>query len=158
MSNGLKNLQSAARAASRHDRLTSQSAGGPLSGYDDDSGISGIGLTPVDELDASYSSPETGSSSGGVHSASSSNASAGFPHHPMSGPHPSMHGGNQYLSSYAAYGNPPHGHRYSSSVSSTTSQQHYGGPSPHGSPYMPGQRLPSVDMGIGAIINRPGGM
>lgn len=159
MANGLKNLQSAARAASRHDRLTSQGAGGPLSGYDDDSGISGIGLTPVDELDASYSSPETGSSSGGVHSASSSTASAGFPQHPHAMQHHNMHGGNQYLSSYAAYGHPvPNGHRYSSSVSSTASQHQYGGHSPQGSPYMPGQRLPSVDMGIGAIINRPGGM
>ncbi|RCI13496.1 hypothetical protein L249_5595 [Ophiocordyceps polyrhachis-furcata BCC 54312] len=65
MSNGLKNLQSAARAASRRDRLETSSHHVP--GYDDDSGISGIALTPVDELDASYnSSPETSSANNGV--------------------------------------------------------------------------------------------
>lgn len=64
MSKGLKNLQSSARAAARRERLE---AGQPLQpGYDDDSGISGIGLTSVDELDPSYSSPETASS--GSHS------------------------------------------------------------------------------------------
>ncbi|UNI24871.1 hypothetical protein JDV02_010590 [Purpureocillium takamizusanense] len=61
MSNGLKNLQSAARAASRRDRLETGGGGGSahsVTGYDDDSGISGIGLTPVDELDAPYGSPD----------------------------------------------------------------------------------------------------
>lgn len=172
MSNGLKNLQSAARAATRHDRLQSQNAaaaasagGGPLSGYDDDSGISGIALTPVDELDASYSSPETSSSSGGAHSAASSTASApGYHHH-----HSSMHlhpqqaiggSGSAYLGSYGYPAATHHhnGHRYSSSVSSTASAGHpYDGHSQSSSPYMRGQRLSSVDMGIGAIINRPGG-
>lgn len=152
MSNGLKNLQSAARAASRHDRLQSQSAaGGPqISGYDDDSGISGIALTPVDELDASYSSPETSS----VHSAASGTASySNFPP-------PPQHAQHSYLA-YSMGGGGGGGyaqqHRYSSSVSSTASGAGYGGASNGGSPYMPDQRLPSVDMGIGAIINRPGG-
>ncbi|GJN86184.1 hypothetical protein PLIIFM63780_009763 [Purpureocillium lilacinum] len=65
MSNGLKNLQSAARAASRRDRLETSGSAHSVTGYDDDSGISGIGLTPVDELDAPYGSPDatTGSSS-----------------------------------------------------------------------------------------------
>ncbi|KAG4217620.1 hypothetical protein PC116_g33900, partial [Phytophthora cactorum] len=56
MNNGLKNLQSAARSAARRERLES---GHPMHGYDDDSSISGLGLTPVDDLDASYSSPAT---------------------------------------------------------------------------------------------------
>jgi hypothetical protein len=91
MSNGLKNLQSASRAASRNERLRTQgAAGGPLTGYDDDSGISGIGLTPVDELDASYSSPST-SSSGGGHSATSSTASASFHGHPHASHHHQHH-------------------------------------------------------------------
>ena len=68
MNNGLKNLQSAARSASRRERL--ETSGHPMHGYDDDSGISGIGLTPVDDqLDASYSSP---ASSGGSHHSSAS--------------------------------------------------------------------------------------
>lgn len=147
MSQGLKNLQSAARAASRRDRLES----GAFSGYDDDSGISGIALTPVDELDASYSSPETTSS--GAHSASSS---ASYQHL-----QPQMHlGAGAYGMGPFAGGYPSHG--YSSSVSSTTSNGHgymHGGSgtSTSSSPYMPGQRLPSVDMGIGSIINRPNG-
>ncbi|RDA83367.1 hypothetical protein CP532_4744 [Ophiocordyceps camponoti-leonardi (nom. inval.)] len=122
MSNGLKNLQSAARAASRRDRIETSSHQVP--GYDDDSGISGIALTPVDELDASYnSSSET----------SSSAASNGF-----------------LLNGLAGH------HGYSSSVSSSAS----GAAAGHRSfasgrgPYVDGQRMP--DMGIGAIINRPG--
>ncbi|EEY20994.1 conserved hypothetical protein [Verticillium alfalfae VaMs.102] len=77
MSNGLKNLQSAARSAAGRERLES---GQPLPpGYDDDSGISGIGLTPVDELDPSYSSPETASSGG--HSASGESNGYASQHH-----------------------------------------------------------------------------
>lgn len=148
LSNGLKNLQSAARAAARRDRLES---GGPLSGYDDDSGISGMGLTPVDELDASYSSPETTSSI--VHSASASFQNL------QSHAHMAALGNAQYdLAAYgtAAYG----GHGYSSSVSSSASVGHGYGAHPHSqgnSPsYLTGQRPQSSDMGIGAIINRPG--
>ena len=182
MSNGLKNLQSASRAASRHDRLQSQSAaaaaamaasgggGGPLSGYDDDSGISGIGLTPVDELDASYSSPETSSSSSGsAYHHHHAHHAHHHPHHSQQlHPHMQYAPPQPYL---AAYGMPPatvsahphHHHRYASSVSSTASANGYhgsgsGGSSSQGSsPYMPGQRLPSVDMGIGNLINRNGG-
>jgi hypothetical protein len=157
MSNGLKNLQSAARAASRRDRLE---AGASLSGYDDDSGISGIGLTPVDELDASYSSPETSPS--GPHSASS--ASGYHPHHQHL--HPHAH--HAQMQAYAGAGHPGYAmtgytgggyHGYSSSVSSSASHHRY---SPHGtsqssSPYLHDQRQSSVDMGIESIINRPGG-
>jgi hypothetical protein len=171
MSNGLKNLQSAARAASRRDRLE---AGASLSGYDDDSGISGIGLTPVDELDASYSSPETSPS--GLHSASSASGyhhqhahHAHHQHHQQQHHHLHPHAHMQYAAAtghpgYAlAAGNYAAGdgyhHGYSSSVSSSASHHRY---SPHGtsqssSPYLHGQRQPSVDMGIEAIINRPGG-
>lgn len=148
MSNGLKNLQSAARAAARRERLES---GQPLPpGYDDDSGISGIGLTPVDDLDASYSSPE---------SASSGHSAAGYA---VAGPHFAMqplHAG-QY---YGGAGPQAH-HGYTSSISSSSAASggHYAGhpgasqsPSPYLHPLA--QRLPSVDMGIEAIINRPGG-
>ncbi|KAI0018587.1 hypothetical protein F4780DRAFT_514612 [Xylariomycetidae sp. FL0641] len=143
MANGLKNLQSAARAASRRDRLeTGQAAA--MHGYDDDSGISGIGLTPVDDLnDASYSSPETSSSHSG------GDAGGGYSMHPMAlqygGYAGSSAGGlsSSYGSSSASYGHPhvpTHHHHHDAS------------------PYMGnGQRLPSVDMGIDAIINRPGG-
>ncbi|KAI0544816.1 hypothetical protein F4679DRAFT_511547 [Xylaria curta] len=139
MHNGLKNLQSAARSAARRERLEQ----GHLHGYDDDSGISGIGLTPVDDLDASYSSPETSSS---VHSQHSGNG--GYSMQTMTMPYGSAAG---YSSSY------------SSSVSSSAPYAAMHGHHPHhqhsqdNSPYMGnGQRLPSVDMGIEAIINRPG--
>lgn len=146
MNQGLKNVQNAARAGARRERLES----GQLShGYDDDSGISGIGLTPVDDLDASYSSPEASTSSS--HSANNS-----------------FHGGNYgMLGAQATYHNYTgstgglSSSGYSSSVSSTAAQG-YGTVPSHthhsqgGSPYMGhGQRLPSVDMGIDAIMNRP---
>ncbi|KAI2622307.1 hypothetical protein GGR54DRAFT_629868 [Hypoxylon sp. NC1633] len=151
MNNGLKNLQSAARSAARRERLES---GHPMHGYDDDSGISGIGLTPVDDLDASYSSPETTASSS--HSGGS-NAGGGYGNaiHPMAlSTHP--YGAN-YTTSAGGLSS-----SYGSSVSSSAAAAHYGAAmhgshSQGGSPYMgDGQRLSSVDMGIDAIINRPG--
>ncbi|KAJ6437359.1 MYB-like protein [Purpureocillium lavendulum] len=79
MSNGLKNLQSAARAASRRDRLETSGGAHSVTGYDDDSGISGIGLTPVDELDAPYGSPDaTASSSASSYGGGSDNNGGGL--------------------------------------------------------------------------------
>ncbi|KAL5095461.1 hypothetical protein Trisim1_000236 [Trichoderma cf. simile WF8] len=160
MSNGLKNLQSAARAASRRDRLETG-----LTGYDDDSGISGIGLTPVDELDASYSSPATSSS--GTHSYSSS---ASY-HHQQQQQQPQQ----QHLQPHSHHLHPQHhqgpynmgpayygGHGYSSSVSSTTSMSHGyvsrggTGTSQDSSPYLDSQRL-SSDMGIESLVHRSNG-
>jgi hypothetical protein len=119
-----------------------------MPGYDDDSGISGIGLTPVDDLDASYSSPEA-SGSGGHSAGGSSQGSGGY--------HPGLQHSMQPMShSYHGYGGTHHG--YTSSVSSTATSGGYGpaGHSQSGSPYLShGQRLPSVDMGIDAIMNRP---
>ncbi|OTB02719.1 hypothetical protein M426DRAFT_24504 [Hypoxylon sp. CI-4A] len=149
MNGGLKNLQSAARSAARRERLES---GHPMHGYDDDSGISGIGLTPVDDLDGSYSSPETTASSS--HSGGSNNGGGygGGAIHPMAlSSHP--YGANYTTASAGGLSS-----SYGSSVSSAAA--HYGMHGSHsqgGSPYMgDGQRLPSVDMGIDAIINRPG--
>lgn len=207
MTNGLKNLQSASRAASRHDRLQSQSVtamvggsalpsgggGGPLPGYDDDSGISGIALTPVDDLDASFSSPEAGSSSGGSayhhhhhhhhhghHRAHHQHHQQQHYRHQQRYPqqlHPDMQFGlplppppGPYMGPYGMPAVAPpvqqqQHHRYSSSVSSSASGYRGsagssgGGSSSQGSsPYMPGQRLPSADMGIGSLINRSGGL
>ncbi|KAH6877123.1 hypothetical protein B0T10DRAFT_193897 [Thelonectria olida] len=177
MSNGLKNLQSAARAAARRDRLES---GGTLSGYDDDSGISGMGLTPVDELDTSYSSPETTSSA--MHSAHSSTASASAATYQALAQQQSQHSaqllpaaygmgsvaGTAAVAAAAAYGGTYAGHGYSSSVSSNASAGHgYGGHAGSGqhqshSPYMStqnmsSQRPQSSDLAIGALINRPVG-
>jgi hypothetical protein len=157
MSNGLKNLQSAARAGARRERLES---GQPIQGYDDDSGISGIGLTPVDELDASYNSPETTASSGAHSASGSSTASAPYQGTYHSAQTSFSHGGH-----HAAYGYGPTGgahHGYTSSVSSNGTGGGYGhtghSQSNSSSPYLShGQRLPSVDMGIDAIINRPSG-
>jgi hypothetical protein len=159
MSNGLKNLQSAARAASRRERLES---GQPMQGYDDDSGISGIGLTPVDELDASYSSPET-TASGGAHSISgSSTASAAAAAAAYHNAYGTQHSFSQAAPGYGYSSGGAH-HGYTSSVSSTGTGGYGGAGHSHSqssSPYLShahGQRLPSVDMNIDAIINRPVG-
>ncbi|KAL2755650.1 hypothetical protein ACRALDRAFT_1082201 [Sodiomyces alcalophilus JCM 7366] len=153
MSNGLKNLQSAARSYSRRERLETGQALAP--GYDDDSGISGIGLTPVDDLDPPYSSPGTASSGG--HSVSGGSAASVAGYAPASH-HFSMH--PMHSGEYYAPPGPHHG--YTSSVSSTASghtgystsghHRHSQSPSPYLHPHA--QRLPSGDMGIGAIINR----
>ncbi|KAH8906413.1 hypothetical protein BR93DRAFT_897982, partial [Coniochaeta sp. PMI_546] len=144
MSNGLKNIQSHARAHSRRERLES---GQPMTGYDDDSGISGIGLTPVDDIEHAYSSPET-SSSGGNHSVGSGSSTAS--QHAYS---TAMQSQNSYQGyNYGAPSVPHHG--YNSSVSSSGTAG-YGAGQGHHSPYMGhGNRMPSVDMGIDAIINR----
>jgi len=159
MSNGLKNLQSAARSGARRQRLET---GHQIQGYDDDSGISGIGLTPVDGLDASYSSPETTASAG--HSSSGISTSSGY----QMGAHPQLqalgHPGNPY-----GYSHPtgPH-HGYTSSVSSNgTSAGPYvpSGSQSHSSDssYMTheqqlrAQRLERADMGVERSSNRKAG-
>ncbi|KAB5584953.1 hypothetical protein GE09DRAFT_1209591 [Coniochaeta sp. 2T2.1] len=169
MSNGLKNIQSHARAHSRRERLES---GQPMTGYDDDSGISGIGLTPVDDMDHehnSYSaSPETTSSSGGGggggvaggnHHSSSVGSSTGSSTASAHGYSTAMQSQNSYQG-YNTYGAPtgPH-HGYNSSVSSSGTAGYGAQHGGHHSPYMGhGNRMPSVDMGIDAIIHRgPGG-
>lgn len=148
MSNGLKNIQSHARAHSRRARLES---GQPMTGYDDDSGIGGLGLTPVDDLEHTYSSPET-SSSGGHHSGGSGSSTAS--HHAYSAAMQSQHSYQGY--NYGAPSGPHHG--YNSSVSSSGTAG-YGPGQGQPSPYMGhSNRMQSVDMGIDAIINRgPGG-
>lgn len=155
MNNGLKNLQSAARSAARRERLES---GHPMHGYDDDSGISGIGLTPVDDLDASYSSPETASSSSHSHSGASNAGGGGGGYGGGGSIHPMALAGHPYGNYTTSAGGLSSS--YGSSVSSSAAAAaHYmhGSHSQGGSPYMgDGQRLPSVDMGIDAIINRPG--
>ncbi|KAK3321848.1 hypothetical protein B0H66DRAFT_473977 [Apodospora peruviana] len=156
MSNGLKNIQSHARAYSRRERLES---GQPLTGYDDDSGISGIGLTPIDDVaEQSYSSPEA-SGSTGAHSTpgASSNGSGSTASHQTYGAPMHSQGSFQGYNAYAQQQQQQPHHGYSHSVSSTGTA--YGQPQPGSqgaSPYMGhGNRLPSVgDMGIDAIINR----
>jgi hypothetical protein len=107
MSQGLKNLQTAARSCARRERMLDTSQGGSYTGgaygERDDSGI-GLG----DDLEAEYDADGASDRSG----------------------------------SASAY----QGHHYSSSVGSAVS----GG---YGHPHE--QRLPSMDMGIDAIINRP---
>lgn len=174
MSNGLKNLQSASRSGSRRDRLESVAS---ISGYDDDSGIGGIGLTPVDELDPSFSSPETspsGSSSSGHaaqqhhHRQQMQQQQQQHQHHQQqshrqmaSSAHLQALGGaapaNSYGMAYTNGYNTHHG--YSSSVSSTASASFHGHPgsAPTDEQYYRGSRLGSSDMDIGALINHSGG-
>ncbi|KAL2024906.1 hypothetical protein VTK56DRAFT_3605 [Thermocarpiscus australiensis] len=174
MSNGLKNIQSHARAHARRERLET---GQSLAGYEDDGG--GMVLTPVDDVaDPPYSSsPETGGSTG-AHSTSSGSGSAASHHH-------HHHAGAAYANMHASshYHHDPHQHQ-----AATTYHQGYGGYQPHHgysnsvsstgttaaaaagygaqpsssqgtSPYIGhGNRLPSVgDMGIDALINRGSG-
>ncbi|KXJ86861.1 hypothetical protein Micbo1qcDRAFT_190387 [Microdochium bolleyi] len=165
MTNGLKNLQSASRSASRRERLESGQTG--IHGYDDDdSGISGIGLTPIDDLDLSYSSPAASSHSSGSHGASSSVSSlGGHGGHGNSAYGMALHHSQMSMNPYG-HSQHPH-HAYSGSaggLSSSYSSTHSSNPaitySTHdgASYHLPNtqQRLPSVDMGIESIINRPG--
>jgi len=139
MSSGIKNLQASARAYTRLERIES---GQPV--YEDDSGIEGIGLTPVDDLEAHYSSPEA-SSGGGHHTSSGSSTASHSGYHSMP-----MHSQNSYQGYYSAA---PH-HGYTSSVSSLSTAHATGGAAGGASQYMEHDRLPSVDMGISSIINQ----
>lgn len=65
MSNGLKNIQAAARAAARRERV--EAGLPPRDPYNDDSGISGMDLTEVDDIDAIKSAKGASLSSGIVH-------------------------------------------------------------------------------------------
>jgi hypothetical protein len=147
MSNGLKNIQSHARAHARRERLES---GQPLTAYDDPDGALGC-LTPVDDVDVadqSYSSPETGGSTTGAHStpggSSGSAGSAGshshptfanmHHHHQHQHPHHTQVGaaaaaGYQGYAGYATHHQQQthHGHGYSNSVSSTGTAGGYSG-------------------------------
>ncbi|KLU83919.1 hypothetical protein MAPG_02968 [Magnaporthiopsis poae ATCC 64411] len=158
MSNGIKNLQSAARHAARRERVD-----GAHGMYDDDSGVSGIGMTPIDEHDLPFSSPSSaGSGPGSTGSSAYGSAS---------------HSGNGYAAAHGGYytghqqHQPSHHHQqhhhhhhhgYSNSVSSTGTAGYgnaasgsVGSHSP--SPYLGhGSRLPSVDMGINNLISRGG--
>ncbi|KAJ2902812.1 myb family transcription factor [Zalerion maritima] len=199
MSHGLKNIQSAARAAGRRERVESGQPGLPPPGSssyvpaDDDSGISGIGLTPVDDLDpsSSYRTDDPyrdASGAVGHHGHGESytrDNSSSYRSSPGAGSHHSSNSGSSSTANatgysttaglgglgaapngmgmgggmHAAYGGYAH-HGYNSSISSTGTNGGYGNPQSQGapSPYMDpshGQRLPSVDMGIDAIINRP---
>ncbi|KAI1324654.1 hypothetical protein F5Y16DRAFT_402220 [Xylariaceae sp. FL0255] len=144
MSNGLKNLQAAARSAGRRERLEQDHPS--LHGYDDDSGISGIGLTPVDDLDASYSSPSAHSSAG------SYNGAAAVAMHHHSGMPITYGSAGGYSSSYSS--SVSSSHAYGNSGPHYQPQHHHPHHSQDNSPYLTnGQRLPSVDMGIQAIID-----
>jgi hypothetical protein len=106
MSQGLKNLQTAARSCARRERMLDTSQSGPYTGAYGGRDDSGISLD--DDLEADYDGDGQSDRSG----------------------------------SASAY----QGHHYSSSAGSGGSAIYH----PHG------QRLPSMDMGIDAIINRPG--
>jgi hypothetical protein len=165
MSNGLKNIQSHARAHARRERLES---GQPLAGYEDPDGAIGC-LTPIEDEapDQSYSSPEAGGPHSTPGGSSGSGASGShFLHHHQH--HSQAAAGYQTYGGYGHHHQAPthHGHGYSNSVSSTgtapggyqqQSQGQVAGTGSQGaSPYIGHSgRLPSVgDMGIDALINR----
>ncbi len=161
MSSGIKNLQAHARAHARRERL--ETGGMPLP-YDDDSGIDGFGLTPVDDDMPSYSSPEDGGGSSSHSTSSSSTAYSASQHHHHRPPphhmkqqqqqqhdhhhhhhHPQGDGVPVSAASYPGYyaGPPSNGYNTPSVSSMGTAQG--GGP---GSPYM-------GRVGINSIINGP---
>lgn len=164
MSNGLKNLQSAARSANRLERYEQasdfHSANASHTGYDDDSGVSGIGLTPVDEAEQ-YSSPEECVSvnqsfatvTGGGMPNYSQHHAIQYAQHRQQQPQISaqLQPLNVQYSMQTAYAPtqyaPVHQHRYSSSASSNASLSHPfvsrggQGSSQGSSPYMDEQRL-----------------
>lgn len=150
MSNGLKNLQGHARAGARRERIEQ---GLPPADPYDDSGISMEGLTPGEDMDTDvnpWDSPDRRSVSVGAQSYNGHSSQQ----QQQYGMHPQQHQHQQHQ--YPT-------HSYSSSVSSSTAgyghdqgqqQQTH---SQSSSPYMePVPRMPSVDMGIDSIINRPG--
>lgn len=145
MSNGLKNMGAASRSGNRR---VDHESGQQLQGYDDDSGISGIALTPVDGLDPSYSSPETAGSGG--HSSGGVSNGSGY----QMGAHPQLaalgHSGNPY-----GYAHPAGAHHgYTPSVASAHSQSSGDAPYMAHEQQLRAQRLSSADMGIEAIIHR----
>ncbi|TLD31121.1 hypothetical protein PspLS_02988 [Pyricularia sp. CBS 133598] len=151
MANGIKNLQSAARHAARRERAD---AGHSNAAYDDDSGVSG--MTPMDEQELQYSSPSSaGISAGGSAGGSAYGAVTASMHHPNATAY-ANHGGY-----YVGPGQHQHTHGYSNSVSSTHTAgytQNHAEDSHSPSPYLGhGQRLPSVEMGIGSLIHRGSG-
>ncbi|KAK3939991.1 hypothetical protein QBC46DRAFT_137167 [Diplogelasinospora grovesii] len=187
MSNGLKNIQSHARAFARRERLETgghHHIPGVGTGYDDDSGVSGIGgaMTPIDEdLNNPHESyghspdPSGGGGGGGSSTAQStppgSNGSSTASQHTYHAP---IHGGHYSLAAYQQvvggyhqqqqhhpHHHHHHHHGYSNSMSSTGSTAAGYSNNNQGaqSPYMGhNNRLPSVgDMGIDAIINRGSG-
>jgi hypothetical protein len=175
MSNGLKNIQSHARSYSRKQRNGQQ--GIASHGYDDDSAVSGIGLTPVDDLDpgadGGYSSPEATSSSASSGASGGSGGSGGGRVNGASSLHShrqhhqsqdQFDGTHSMSSSFQGYPPQSYGHSYSSSVSSSgtpaypaTGQVNNGHLSDSQSTYQPAPRQSSIDMDIRAIMNRPTG-
>jgi hypothetical protein len=166
MSNGLKNIQSHARSYSRKQRNGQQ--GIASHGYDDDSAVSGIGLTPVDDLDpgadGGYSSPEAPSTSSassgtGLGSGGRTTGASSVQHQH----HQDQYDGTHSMSSsFQSYPHQAYGHGYSSSVSSSGTPAYHGGQmnghvSQAEPSYQPAPRQSSIDMDIRAIMNRPTG-
>lgn len=127
MSSGLKNLQSAARAASRLERYRNAAAA-ERHGSASDSGVSGIDLTPVDELDPNtqYSSPSISPGAANAAYTSSAQQQAAYvqqqqQQQQLAAMQATHYRGSTYADMtaiYAAYANHP---TYSSSASSSAS-------------------------------------
>jgi hypothetical protein len=131
MSQGLKNLQTSARSCARRERMldTSSAASDPNSLHSVHGTYGGLDDSGIEiDLEAEYDADGASEHSGG------SNGYGGYGHGRMDsgGSSASGRGGGGY------YGDVNGG-------------QGGSGLSGHGS------RLPSMDMGIDAIINRPGG-
>jgi hypothetical protein len=177
MQSGLKNLQSAARACARRERLETTGSGSGSSllpvqhhahdahgAYGDPHSAddSGIGL---DELEAEYASAGGDTASYGGASASLS------PDDHERGPvklYPAPVGGRGGYDGrgdmYGQQGGMMRGGEMGGGRERGPDRGGYGGPQGQGqgqmqqrSQYGLQQRLPSIDMGIGAIINRPPG-
>lgn len=156
MSQGLKNLQTAARSCARRERLLdpqaqvqsnpNQNGYGGASHYTDDSGY-------ADELEAEYD-PTDGASErsggsygyGGSHQHTGSNTSVAS----LAGMGMNVNGNMGYMMNGVGGGQ-------LTGIGGGVHQGQLSGVNGQGGVNSQGQRLPSMDMGIDAIINRPSG-
>lgn len=167
MSSGLKNLQSASRACARRERLES----GDLSLHHDSSGShgaygetddSGIGIDDLDDYThddqtSPYSSPERNLSHNHNHNHNHSH-SLSYDNQNMH--HQSHHRHSSSASTYdgRAYMQPQQQSMNQGMAQNMALQQQQNGMMQQRPQYGMQQRLPSIDMGIGAIINRNPGV
>ena len=150
MSQGLKNLATAARACSRRERLHDTSSAPSLSSLPNSAPYapgedSGLGLDDLDDQYENDGVSEHSGGSGGMGLRGGSGGSVGYDR----GDTYRGDVGVGYERGVSGDEGTYYGHQ--SQGSSGSSGRSVG----HGHGY--GQRLPSIDMGIGAIINRPNG-
>jgi len=151
LSSGLKNIQSAARAASRRERLAS---GQPLPpDFDDDmDDLDGMGIDDMDHYGSPHMPNGDVSTADGPITSTASYPSSHLQLPPYYSSH--AHDGSSYPSSASSVANVPVSNSYSLDQSHAGSHANSRASSPYVHVHEQ-HRLSSGDMGIEAIINRP---